>query len=86
MTNGAMRFINYPMKTLVKSSRVAFTMMCGIVIGKKRYNRDEYVMVFMLVFGLCIFIHADMSTKDAVFHPIGLSMLVGSWCIVFMYG
>lgn len=86
MTNGAMRFINYPMKTLVKSSRVAFTMMCGIVIGKKRYTRDEYVMVFMLVFGLCIFIHADMSTKDAVFHPIGLSMLVGSGCIVFMYG
>lgn len=80
MTNGAMRFINYPMKTLVKSSRVAFTMMCGIVIGKKRYTREQYIMVFMLVFGLCIFIHADMSTKDAVFHPIGLSMLVSSTC------
>jgi len=78
MTNGAMRFINYPMKTLVKSSRVAFTMIGGIIIGKKSYTRDEYIMVFMLVFGLCIFIHADMSTKDAVFHPIGLSMLVGA--------
>lgn len=75
MTNGAMRFINYPMKTLVKSSRVAFTMMCGIMIGKKRYSRHEYLMVSMLVIGLFIFIHADMSTKDTVFHPIGLSML-----------
>ena len=77
MTNGAMRYINYPMKTLIKSSRVAFTMIGGMVIGKKRYSRDDYVMVSMLVFGLCFFIHADMNS-DAAFNPLGLAMLTVS--------
>jgi hypothetical protein len=76
MTNGAMRFLNYPMKTLIKSSRAAFTMMGGMMIGNKRYLREDYWMVGLLVLGLGFFIHADMFSKDAVFHPIGLAMLV----------
>ena len=76
MTNGAMRFLNYPTKTLIKSSRVAFTMIGGVIIGRKRYGKEDYWMVSMLVVGLCFFIHADMHSKDAVFHPLGLAMLV----------
>ena len=75
MTNGAMRYLNYPMKTLIKSSRVAFTMVGGIVIGTRQYSRDQYITVVLLVLGLCIFIHADMHTSS-VFHPLGIVMLV----------
>ena len=51
-------------------------MMGGMMIGNKRYLREDYWMVGLLVLGLGFFIHADMFSKDAVFHPIGLAMLV----------
>ncbi len=59
----------------IKSSRVAFTMILGVIIGNKTYNFADYVMVSMLVTGLGIFLHADMTT-DAVFNPVGVIMLV----------
>jgi len=77
LTNGAMRFLNYPAKTLIKSSRVGFTMLTGLVIGKKNYRMMDYVMVSMLVFGLGIFLDADHRSK-AVFHPVGVIMLVST--------
>ena len=82
LTNGAMKYLNYPAKTLIKSSRVAFTMFAGLLIGKKRYKILDYVMVSMLVFGLSIFLHADFRTK-AVFHPIGVFMLVSKSLSLF---
>jgi hypothetical protein len=80
LTNGAMKFLNYPAKTLIKSTRVAFTMLTGLIVGKKRYKIIDYVMVSMLVFGLSIFLRADFRTK-AVFHPIGVVMLVS--CLTY---
>ncbi len=50
-------------------------MILGVIIGKKRYNFSDYIMVSMLVAGLGIFLHADMTT-DAVFNPVGVIMLV----------
>jgi hypothetical protein len=75
LTNLSMKYLNYPAKTLIKSSRVVFTMMMGLVIGRKKYKKSDYIMVVMLVTGLAMFLHADMTT-NAVFHPIGVLMLV----------
>ena len=75
LTNLSMKYLNYPAKTLIKSSRVIFTMLMGIVIWKKKYKSSDYVMVAMLVAGLGMFLHADMTT-NAVFHPLGVFMLV----------
>lgn len=75
LTNLSMKYLNYPAKTLIKSSRVVFTMMMGLVIGRKKYKKSDYIMVVMLVTGLVMFLHADMTT-NAVFHPIGVFMLV----------
>lgn len=75
LTNLSMKYLNYPAKTLIKSSRVVFTMMMGLVIGRKKYKKSDYIMVAMLVTGLAMFLHADMTT-NAVFHPIGVFMLV----------
>lgn len=75
LTNGAMKFLNYPAKTLIKSSRVAFTMLTGVLIGRKSYRMLDYVMVSLLVLGLSIFLHADHRSK-AIFHPVGVFMLV----------
>mmetsp|Transcript_18815 Transcript_18815/g.40986 ORF Transcript_18815/g.40986 Transcript_18815/m.40986 type:complete len:770 (+) Transcript_18815:449-2758(+) len=77
MTNLAMQFLNYPAKTLIKSSRVVFTMLLGLVIGGKRYRYRDYLAVSLLVAGLGIFLHADARSKT-VFHPLGVAMLVVS--------
>ena len=77
MTNMAMQFINYPAKTLMKSSRLVFTMMFGVFITNKRYNAMDYAIVACIVVGLVIFMHAD-ATSSAVFEPIGVVMLVRS--------
>lgn len=77
MTNLAMQYINYPAKTLMKSSRVVFTMIFGVCITHKRYNLTDYAIVLCMVLGLAIFMHAD-ATSSAVFQPAGVIMLVCS--------
>jgi hypothetical protein len=77
MTNLAMQYINYPAKTLMKSSRVVFTMLFGVCITHKRYNCTDYSIVLCMVLGLVIFMHAD-ANSSAVFQPAGVIMLVCS--------
>jgi len=74
MTNLAMQYLNYPAKTLMKSTRLLFTMLFGVVITKKRYNAADYGIVCLMVAGLALFMHAD-STSSAVFQPVGILML-----------
>lgn len=75
MTNLAMQYINYPAKTLMKSSRVVFTMIFGVFITKKVYKLMDYFVVMCMVTGLAIFMHAD-ANSSAVFQPLGVIMLV----------
>ncbi|GFH49596.1 solute carrier family 35 (adenosine 3'-phospho 5'-phosphosulfate transporter), member B3 [Chaetoceros tenuissimus] len=79
MTNMAMQYINYPAKTLMKSSRVVFTMIFGTIVTRKRYQLLDYIIVLLMVSGLAIFMHAD-SQSSAVFQPIGIMMLTTSLC------
>ena len=75
MTNLAMQYVNYPAKTLMKSSRVVFTMLFGVLIARKRYRLWDYVIVVLMVSGLAVFMHAD-ANSSAVFHSMGIIMLV----------
>jgi len=75
MTNLAMQYVNYPTKTLMKSTRVVFTMIFGVVITRKRYVLADYSIVMLMVVGLCMFLHADTQTS-AVFAPMGILMLI----------
>jgi adenosine 3'-phospho 5'-phosphosulfate transporter B3 len=72
-----MQYINYPAKTLMKSSRVVFTMMFGVIITGKTYKLVDYLIVLAMVAGLVMFMHAD-ANSSAVFHQIGVSMLTVS--------
>lgn len=74
MTNLAMQYVNYPAKTLMKSTRIVFTMLFGVIVTKKRYNIKDYAIVGLMVAGLGIFMHAD-SKSSAVFQPAGVMML-----------
>ncbi|KAL3816994.1 hypothetical protein ACHAXA_010114 [Cyclostephanos tholiformis] len=74
MTNLAMQYVNYPAKTIMKSTRVVFTMMFGVIVSKKRYGLTDYSIVGIMVTGLAMFFHADANTS-AVFNPLGIIML-----------
>jgi drug/metabolite transporter (DMT)-like permease len=82
MTNMAMQYVNYPAKTLMKSSRVVFTMLFGVIITRKRYRFLDYVVVVLMVTGLAIFMHAD-ANSSAVFHHLGIVMLVRHFYVIF---
>jgi len=77
MTNLAMQYINYPAKTLMKSSRVVFTMLFGVLIQRKHYKTVDYAIVLAMVVGLVLFMHAD-AHSSAVFHRKGVIMLTVS--------
>jgi UAA transporter family len=84
MTNLAMQYINYPAKTLMKSSRVVFTMIFGVLIAKKVYKIMDYMIVLCMVTGLAIFMHAD-ANSSAVFQPAGVVMLVSNLNVVSVH-
>lgn len=73
----SMQYLNYPAKTLLKSSRVLWTMIFGVFVTKKRYQLKEYLVVLMMVCGLALFMHAD-AKSSAVFQPVGVIMLVSN--------
>jgi hypothetical protein len=72
-----MQYINYPAKTLMKSSRVVFTMFFGVLIQRKVYKSADYAIVAAMVIGLAMFMHAD-ANSSAVFHHMGVIMLTVS--------
>ena len=76
MSNLSMQYLNYPTKTLVKSSRVAFTVITGQVFLGKRYNTLDYFVVLFIILGLSMFLHADSTSSDVIFHPLGVAFLV----------
>jgi solute carrier family 35 (adenosine 3'-phospho 5'-phosphosulfate transporter), member B3 len=69
-----MQYINYPAKTLIKSSRVVFTMLFGVLMHSKVYSLTDYTIVLFMVIGLGSFLHAD-SQSSAVFEVRGVLML-----------
>jgi hypothetical protein len=75
MTNLSMQYMNYPAKTMMKSSRVVFTMLFGVVISRRTYPVNDYIVVLLMVTGLALFLHAD-ATSSAVFQSMGVAMLV----------
>jgi hypothetical protein len=75
MTNLSMQYMNYPAKTMMKSSRVVFTMLFGVVISRRKYPIHDYIVVLLMVTGLALFLHAD-ATSSAVFQSMGVAMLV----------
>ena len=74
-TNLAMQYVNYPCKTLMKSARVVFTMLFGVIVAKRRYKIGDYAVVMLMVAGLAVFMHADFNSS-AVFQPFGVMLLV----------
>ena len=65
LTNVSMHYLNYPAKTLFKSSRLVLTMVVGYLFMGKRYSRKDYAVVLLMVVGLGTFLQADGCESSA---------------------
>jgi hypothetical protein len=62
-TNLSMKYLNYPAKTMFKSSRVIMTMLVGVCVMGKRYTMVDYTVGICILVGLSVFVVADAGTS-----------------------
>jgi drug/metabolite transporter (DMT)-like permease len=74
-TNLAMQYLNYPAKTLFKSSRVIVTMLFGGCFMGKRYSLNDYMVAMMIIVGLSVFTMSDAHTSP-LFNHLGVVYIV----------
>lgn len=74
-TNLAMQYLNYPAKTLFKSSRVIVTMLFGGCFMGKRYSLNDYLVATMIIVGLSVFTMSDAHTSP-LFNQLGVVYIV----------
>jgi hypothetical protein len=73
-TNLSMHYLNYPAKTMFKSSRVIMTMLFGVCFMGKSYSLVNYGVGACIVAGLSLSVAADAETSPA-FGPMGVVLI-----------
>lgn len=62
-SNYSMHYLNYPAKTLFKSSRVTMTMLFGALFMNRKYSRNDYIVAACIITGLFLFVLSDAQTS-----------------------
>lgn len=78
-TNLSMHYLNYPAKTMFKSSRVIMTMLFGVVFMGKQYQWVNYAVGGCIVCGLTLCVVADAETSPE-FSLAGLVLIMLALC------
>ena len=78
-TNLSMHYLNYPAKTMFKSSRVIMTMLFGVVFMGKKYQWVNYAVGGCIVCGLTLCVVADAETSPE-FSLAGLVLIMLALC------
>ena len=71
----AMTLVDFPTKTICKSSKPLLTMLLGICFFQKKYSFTDYCMAILLIIGLTIFLFKD-STEPLNGNILGLIFLL----------
>lgn len=80
LTFTSLRYLDYPTKTLFKSSRVLITMLFGVLFFGKKYRMPQWAAATMIITGLVVFSVGD-SIGDSRFSPLGVTFLVVALCM-----
>jgi len=82
LSNVSASYLNYPLKVLLKSSKIIPVMFVGFCFLGSRYKNHEYVATFFLIFGICIYTWADSQfhnpDHDNPNSVIGFMLMSGS--------
>uniref|UniRef100_A0A6P7F4C8 Solute carrier family 35 member B1 homolog n=1 Tax=Diabrotica virgifera virgifera TaxID=50390 RepID=A0A6P7F4C8_DIAVI len=58
-SNMALQWVPYPTQVIGKSAKPIPVMILGVLIGNKSYTVKKYIFVFMIVFGIVLFMLKD---------------------------
>lgn len=58
-SNMALQWVSYPTQVVGKSAKPIPVMILGVLLGKKSYTLRKYIFVFMIVFGIVLFMLKD---------------------------
>jgi drug/metabolite transporter (DMT)-like permease len=78
-TNLSMHYLNYPAKTMFKSSRVIMTMLFGVFFMGKSYTPVNYAVGGCIVCGLTLSVVADAETSPE-FSLMGIVLIMLALC------
>mmetsp|Transcript_19384 Transcript_19384/g.73285 ORF Transcript_19384/g.73285 Transcript_19384/m.73285 type:complete len:352 (-) Transcript_19384:179-1234(-) len=77
LTFFSMRWLDYPTKTLFKSSRMLLTMLAGVAFLNKRYGWVQWGSAVMILLGLVLFTCGD-AIVSSDFNAFGVLMILGA--------
>ncbi|BES97081.1 unnamed protein product [Nesidiocoris tenuis] len=60
----ALHWVSYPAQVLAKSAKPIPVLLMGILLGNKSYHVARYVMVLLIVSGICLFMYRDDKAGD----------------------
>jgi UDP-galactose transporter B1 len=74
-SNEALRYVSYPTQVLGKSCKMVPVMAGGIILGGKSYKPSEYLQVFLITLGVCVFNFGGKSKKGGGDSTYGLALI-----------
>ncbi|KAF6204230.1 hypothetical protein GE061_002570 [Apolygus lucorum] len=65
----ALQWVSYPAQVLAKSAKPIPVLIMGVLVGNKSYHIARYLMVLLIVMGVCLFMYRDdkASTSEVGF-------------------
>lgn len=75
-SNMALQWVPYPTQVVGKSAKPIPVMLLGVLVGKKTYPTRKYIFVFMIVFGIVLFMLKDKTSSQAEDTSMGIGELL----------
>lgn len=75
-SNMALQWVSYPTQVVGKSAKPIPVMILGVLLGKKSYALRKYIFVFMIVFGIVLFMLKDKKSVESEESSLGIGELL----------
>lgn len=75
-SNMALQWVPYPTQVVGKSAKPIPVMILGVLLGKKSYVLRKYIFVFMIVFGIILFMMKDQQSSVSQESSLGIGELL----------
>nr|XP_023025493.1 solute carrier family 35 member B1 homolog [Leptinotarsa decemlineata] len=75
-SNMALQWVSYPTQVVGKSAKPIPVMILGVLLGKKTYTARKYLFVFMIVFGIVLFMLKDQAKTSTQDSTLGVGELL----------
>lgn len=75
-SNMALQWVSYPTQVVGKSAKPIPVMILGVLLGRKSYALRKYIFVFMIVFGIILFMLKDKKSAASDESSLGLGELL----------